>query len=76
MSRLVKDFIEVRDCGSLDALIESRPDLYYKPPYLGPSGWIAIRTDAAATDWDHIGDRVAQSWEMVAPRRLLEMGGR
>ena len=29
-----------------------------------------------AADWDHIGDRVAQSWEMVAPRRLLEAGGR
>ncbi|WP_326524473.1 MmcQ/YjbR family DNA-binding protein [Sphingomonas sp.] len=59
-----------------EALIEAQPGLYFKPPYLGPSGWMAIRTDAAETDWDHIGDRVAQSWEMVAPRRLLEMGGR
>ena len=59
-----------------DMLIAAQPELYYKPPYLGPSGWIAIRTDAAASDWDHIGDRVAQSWEMVAPRRLLEAGGR
>lgn len=65
--------------GSLDEaadLIDRDPELYFKPPYLGPSGWIAIRTDAPGTDWDHIGDRVAQSWEMVAPRRLLEMGGR
>jgi hypothetical protein len=59
-----------------EALIEGEPALYYKPPYLGPSGWIAIRTDAEATDWNDIGDRVAQSWEMVAPRRLLEAGGR
>lgn len=55
-------------------LLEAEPALYFKPAYLGPSGWIAIRVDAA--DWDHIGDRVAQSWEMVAPRRLLEAGGR
>jgi hypothetical protein len=59
-----------------DSLIESDRGLYYKPPYLGTSGWIAIRTDAGTTDWDHIGDRLAQSWELVAPRDLLEVGGR
>lgn len=57
-------------------LIEADPDLYYKPPYLGPSGWIAIRLDRPDTDWDHVGDRIAMSWELVAPRRLLEAGGR
>lgn len=57
-------------------LVEADPDFYYVPPYLGPSGWVAMRVGAPDTDWDRIGDRVAQSWEMVAPRRLLEMGGR
>ena len=56
-------------------LIEADPDLYYRPPYLGPSGWIAVRVAAADTDWDRVGDRIAQSWELVAPRRLLEAGG-
>ncbi|MES2338593.1 MAG: MmcQ/YjbR family DNA-binding protein [Pseudomonadota bacterium] len=68
--------VKTTGADELAALIEAEPAIYYKPPYLGPSGWIAIRTDAEATDWDHIGDRVAQSWEMVAPQRLLEMGGR
>ena len=57
-------------------LIEMDPDCYFSPPYLGPSGWVAMRLDRADTDWDRIGDRIAQSWEMVAPRRLLEAGGR
>ena len=57
-------------------LIEQEPDIYYSPPYMGSSGWIAIRLDRDDVDWDHIGDRVAMSWEMVAPRRLLEAGGR
>jgi len=57
-------------------LIEIDPDCYYSPPYLGPSGWVAMRLDRADTDWDRIGDRIAQSWELVAPRRLLEAGGR
>ena len=57
-------------------LIEADPDSYYKPPYLGPSGWIGIRLDRAELDWDRVADRIAYSWELVAPRRLLEMGGR
>jgi len=57
-------------------LIESDPDCYYAPPYLGPSGWVAMRLDREPTDWERIADRIAMSWEMVAPRRLLEMGGR
>ena len=68
--------VKTTGADEMEALIEADPELYFKPAYLGPSGWIAIRTDAPTTDWDHIGDRVAQSWEMVAPRRLLEMGGR
>ena len=57
-------------------LIESDPDAYYKPPYLGPSGWVALRLDRDDTDWDRVGDRIAISWELVAPRRLLEAGER
>ncbi|ONF95496.1 MmcQ/YjbR family DNA-binding protein [Sphingomonas jeddahensis] len=57
-------------------LIEADPDCYYKPPYLGVSGWVAMRLAATDTDWDRVAERIAASWEMVAPRRLLEMGGR
>jgi hypothetical protein len=51
-------------------LIEADPDLYYRPAYIGPSGWVAIRTDVTTTDWDHIADRVAASWRLVAPVKL------
>lgn len=57
-------------------LVETDPDLYYVPPYLGTSGWVAMRVGAPGTDWDRVGDRVAASWELVAPQRLLEAGGR
>jgi hypothetical protein len=57
-------------------LIEMDPDCYYSPPYFGPSGWVAMRLDRDDVDWDRVGDRVAISWELVAPRRLLEAGGR
>lgn len=53
-------------------LIEADPDLHYRPAYIGHSGWIAIRCDRPATDWDLIAHRVRTSWRLVAPRRLLE----
>ena len=57
-------------------LIELDPDCYYSPPYMGPSGWVAMRLDRDDVDWDRVGDRIAISWELAAPRRLLEAGGR
>jgi len=57
-------------------LVEMDPDCYFVPPYLGPSGWVGMRLGLPDTDWDRVGDRIAISWELVAPRRLLEAGGR
>lgn len=57
-------------------LIETDPALYYSPPYLGSSGWVAMRLDGEDVDWDRVGDRIAIAWELVAPRDLLEAGGR
>lgn len=57
-------------------LIETDPACYYAPPYLGRSGWVAMRLDGDDVDRDRVADRIAISWELVAPRRLLEAGGR
>ena len=55
-------------------LLEADPDTYSKPAYL-PS-WVSINVAGESVDWDHVADRIAQSWELAAPRRLLEAGGR
>jgi hypothetical protein len=55
-------------------LLEADPETYFKPAYL-PS-WISIDVAGSAVDWDHVANRIAQSWELAAPRRLLEAGGR
>ena len=57
-------------------LIESDPDTYSKPAYLHHAGWVSIDLAADQVDWDHVADRIAASWELAAPRRLLEAGGR
>ena len=55
-------------------LLEADPETYSKPAYL-PS-WVSIDLKGPKVDWDHVADRIAQSWELAAPRRLLEAGGR
>lgn len=55
-------------------LLEADPATYSKPAYL-PS-WVSINVAGENVDWGHVGDRIAASWELAAPRRLLEAGGR
>jgi hypothetical protein len=55
-------------------LLEADPETYSKPAYL-PS-WVSINVAGESVDWDHVSDRIAESWELAAPRRLLEAGGR
>ena len=55
-------------------LLEADPDTYSKPAYM-PS-WLSINLVGEGVDWDHVSDRIAESWELAAPRRLLEAGGR
>jgi hypothetical protein len=57
-------------------LIDADPATYSRPAYLGPAGWVSINLAGDAVDWDHVADRIAASWELAAPRRLLEAGGR
>jgi hypothetical protein len=57
-------------------LLERDPDTYSKPSYLHQSGWVSINLAGEKVDWDHVADRIAESWELAAPRRLLEAGGR
>ena len=57
-------------------LIESDPHTYSRPAYLGPSGWVAVNLAGDSVDWDHVAERITQSWELAAPRGLLEAGGR
>ena len=55
-------------------LLETAPEIYSRPAYL-PS-WLSIDLADDEVDWDHVADRIATSWELAAPRRLLEAGGR
>ena len=67
--------VKTADPEEAASLIENMPDLYSRPAYFR-AGWVSINLEPEDTDWDHAGDRIATSWELVAPARLLEAGGR
>lgn len=54
-------------------LIESDPELYYRPAYLGPSGWVGIRLDRPPVDWGHIEQWLGKSWRRAAPKQLTKL---
>ena len=66
--------VRVSSLDEQTMLMEADPGTYSKPAYM-PS-WLSISVAGDQVDWDHVADRIAQSWELAAPRRLLEAGGR
>jgi hypothetical protein len=56
--------------GEQEALIAMDPDRFYKPPYLGPRGWVAARLDVDTVDWGEIAELALQAYRLVAPKQL------
>lgn len=66
--------------GVQEELIAEDPARFFRPPYVGPSGWLGVRLRAeglAATDWDEVDEIVRDAYRKVAPKtlaRLLDAG--
>ncbi|HLG96792.1 MAG TPA: MmcQ/YjbR family DNA-binding protein [Bryobacteraceae bacterium] len=58
--------------GLQQALIQDAPGTYFKPPYVGPSGWVGIELDRV-TD-DQLAAHVREAWLLVAPKKLKGSG--
>ena len=54
--------------GLQEALIEEAPEIYYRPPYVGPSGWVGIELDRIKDE--ALRAHILQAWKMVAPKKL------
>lgn len=66
--------VKTGDAEEARMLIEAAPKTYSRVAYFRAE-WVGLNL-AKGVDWDHVGDRIARSWELAAPRRLLESGGR
>jgi hypothetical protein len=57
--------------GVQEEMIGQEPDRFYRPPYVGPSGWLGVRLDRDV-DWDEIRGILTDSYRKVAPTTLVK----
>lgn len=55
-----------------DLVIRARPDRYFKPPYVGPSGWIGAWLDRNPP-WNEIEELLRDGWRRRAPKRVAAL---
>lgn len=62
--------------GFQKSLIESEPEKFYFPPYVGVRGWIGIHINKV--DDKELESHMRAAWRMIAPKRLVDQteGGR
>ncbi len=59
--------------GLQEMLIQTAPEKYFKPPYVGVRGWVGIEL-AAVTD-EELTAHIREAWRLIAPKKwqtLLE----
>jgi hypothetical protein len=59
--------------GAQEELVGSRPERYFRPPYVGHRGWVGVRIDRVAgaePDWAEVAEVVTDAYRQVAPARL------
>jgi hypothetical protein len=55
--------------GLQTTLMETAPETFFKPPYVGVRGWVGIELDQIS-DKD-LTFHIQVAWELIAPKRLL-----
>lgn len=55
---------ENREVAALD------PARFYLPSYMAHRGWVAMRLDVGKIDWSEVEELVAESYRLIAGKRL------
>jgi hypothetical protein len=55
--------------GVQEELVEDEPERFYRPQYVGPSGWVGVRLDREV-DWNEIGSMLREAYRLKAPKTL------
>jgi len=59
------------DRDTQEVLTAANPDLFFIPPYVGPSGWIGVDF-SSKPDWDVVSGLLEDGYRAVAPRRAIK----
>lgn len=52
-------------------LAAQEPDRFFIPSYTGKRGWLGVRLDLPAVDWEEIAELLEDAYRMTAPKSLL-----
>ena len=58
--------------GAQETLVDSVPDRFFIPPYVGHRGWLGVYLDVPV-DWDEIPRLIDDAYRRVAPARLVAL---
>jgi hypothetical protein len=55
-------------------LIEEAPQIFFRPPYVGPAGWIGVEMASIDDDW--LGSLIREAFDLVAAKDRVAAGPR
>ena len=58
--------------GMQEILVDADGERFFRPPYVGPKGWIGIVL-TGNVDWDEVHALLADAWRMTAPPKLAAL---
>jgi hypothetical protein len=56
--------------GRQALLIQSSPEKFFRPPYVGGSGWVGVELDRVSDE--ELAVHIEEAWKLVAPKRLKD----
>ena len=59
--------------GARGALIEEAPQIFFRPPYVGPAGWIGV--EMSKVDDDRLGSLIREAFHLIVAKHR-EAGSR
>ena len=58
--------------GVQQDLVDTEPERFFRPPYVGGRGWLGVRLDVEL-DWSEIAGICEEAYRVVAPARLVAL---
>ena len=55
--------------GVQEALVDAQPERFFRPPYVGPSGWVGVVLDTKP-DWGVVAGLIREAYLHVATEKL------
>jgi hypothetical protein len=53
--------------GAQQMFIHTSPEIYFKPPYVGPAGWIGIKLDKIGEE--ELAEHIHEAWRLVTSKK-------